>query len=332
MAGALLPATGLANRVVVNQALADAQAGEAERQDRIVELLGALDPDAPDAATLSALADAYLAGSSGDDLVRAAVTLQLLVEVEPDRADAYERLMTAYLRAGDYRNARAVHDSYATVATADPVEVAFFDGLIALRGENDAAAALDAFERFLAAGAGRRPGRHGPGPARRGRRRPLALVDHAGEHPLERREVVGRQPVEEVRGHAPQVRGRGASQAAAAGIGQRRPLAPAVVLAAHALHQSVRHETVDEARDAGAGQEEPIGQLAHAQPAVRSGGELHEHVVVGEGEVLVGLELPLELAHDARMRPQERAPGGETGIVARDLLCHMIARSIIAAG
>lgn len=149
MAGVLLPATGLANRVVVNQALADAQAGEAERQERIVELLHALDPDAPDAATLSALADAYLAGSTGDDLVRAAVTLQLLVEVEPDRADAYERLMTAYLRAGDYRNARAVHDSYATVATADPVELAFFDGLIALRGENDAAAALEAFDRFL---------------------------------------------------------------------------------------------------------------------------------------------------------------------------------------
>ena len=75
MVGALLPATGLANRVVVNQALADAQAGEAERQDRIVDLLGALDPDAPDTATLSALADAYLAGSTGDDLVRAAVTL-----------------------------------------------------------------------------------------------------------------------------------------------------------------------------------------------------------------------------------------------------------------
>ena len=149
MAGALLPATGLANRVVVNQALADAQAGEAERQDRIVDLLGALDPGAPDAALLSALADEYLAGSTGDDLVRAAVTLQLLVDVEPDRADAYERLMTAYLRAGDYRNARAVHDSYATVATANPAELAFFDGLIALRGENDAATAAEAFERFL---------------------------------------------------------------------------------------------------------------------------------------------------------------------------------------
>ena len=149
MGGVLLPATGLANRVVVNQALADAQAAEAARQHRIAELLESLDPEALGAAVLSELADAYLAGSTGDDLVRAAVTLRLLVELEPDRPDAYERLLIAYLRARDYPNARAVHDSYAMVATADPVELAFFDGLIALRGEGDAAAALDAFERFL---------------------------------------------------------------------------------------------------------------------------------------------------------------------------------------
>jgi hypothetical protein len=149
MVGALLPATGLANRVVVNQALVDAQAAEETRQDRIAELLAGLDPDAPDPITLSALADAYLEGSTDEDLVRAAVSLRLLIEVDPDRTDAYERSMTAYLRAGDYANARAVHDSYARIATADPVELAFFDGLIALRGEDDPAAAADAFDRFL---------------------------------------------------------------------------------------------------------------------------------------------------------------------------------------
>ena len=42
-----------------------------------------------------------------------------------------------------------VHDSYAALASADPVEVAFFDGLIALRGENDPEAARAAFDRFL---------------------------------------------------------------------------------------------------------------------------------------------------------------------------------------
>ena len=148
LVGAFLPATGLANPTVVNQGLADAQAVEADRQDRISGLLERLDPDAPDPATLSDLADAYLAGQSEDDLVRAAVALRLLIELEPDRADGYERILGAYLRAGDYVNARAVHDSYAAVATADPLELAFFDGLIAL-AERDTTAAIEAFDRFL---------------------------------------------------------------------------------------------------------------------------------------------------------------------------------------
>jgi len=132
----------------VNRALADAQQAEAARQARIADLRADL-AEEPDAATLSALADEYLARTTHDDLVRAAVSLQLLIELEPDRADAYERIMSAYLRAGDATNARAAHDSYAALETADPVEVAFFDGLIALRGENDADAAVAAFDRFL---------------------------------------------------------------------------------------------------------------------------------------------------------------------------------------
>ena len=149
LAGAVIPASGVANRTDVNEGLAAAQATESARQERIRELQAALAEDSRDPETLSALADAYLAGSSQDDLVRAAVALQLLIDLDPERADAYERMMTAYLRAGDYRNARAVNDSYVGLDTADPVEAAFFDGLIALRGENDPARAEAAFDRFL---------------------------------------------------------------------------------------------------------------------------------------------------------------------------------------
>jgi|GEM_PF-4301921 len=149
LAGALVPATGIGNQTVINQGLADAQAAEDAREDRITELLASLAADADDPETLSALADAYLAGSSSDDLVRGAVALRLLVEMEPERPDAYERIMSAYLRAGDYANARAAHDSYVDLAEADPVEIAFFDGLIALRGEQDSARANAAFDRFL---------------------------------------------------------------------------------------------------------------------------------------------------------------------------------------
>lgn len=148
LGGSLVPATGIGNSTDVNRSLAAAQATEAERLDRIEELRGALAED-PDAETVSALADAYLAGSTRDDLVRAAVSLQLLIELDPGRADAYERIMSAYLRAGDAVNARAAHDSYTDLENADPAEAAFFDGLIALRGENDDASAVAAFDRFL---------------------------------------------------------------------------------------------------------------------------------------------------------------------------------------
>jgi tetratricopeptide (TPR) repeat protein len=149
LGGSFVDASGIPNATVVNQPLADAQAAETARQDRIQDLLATLSEDPRDADTLSDLADAYLAGSTGDDLVRAAVSLQVLIDLEPDRSDAYERLMTAYLRAGDYANARSVHDSYAELDSADPVELAFFDGLIALRGENDPDRAAAAIDRFL---------------------------------------------------------------------------------------------------------------------------------------------------------------------------------------
>ncbi len=148
LAGSYLPATGIPNRTDINQPLADAQAAESARQDRIAGLLDALAERPDDTWTISALADEYLAGSTREDLVRAAVSLQLLIGLEPERADAYERIMTAYLRAGDAANARSAHDSYAALGSADPVEVAFFDGLIA-RAEGDREAALAAFDRFL---------------------------------------------------------------------------------------------------------------------------------------------------------------------------------------
>ena len=148
LAGWFVPGAGIANSTVINQGLAEIQAGEAGRQARIGELQGELAKDPEDTETLSSLADAYLAGSAQDDLVRAAVALQLLIALEPDRVDAYERIMTAYLRGGDHANARAAHDTYVGLDGANPAEAACFDGLIALR-EEDPDAARAAFDRFL---------------------------------------------------------------------------------------------------------------------------------------------------------------------------------------
>ena len=146
--GSWLPATGIANSTDLNEGLAAAEAAESARQAEIESLLEALAADPEDPETLSDLADAYLAGSTGD-LPRAAAALQVLIALEPNRADAYERLIGAYLRAGDYVNGRRALDSYGERETADPVEVAFFDGLIALTGENDPDRARAAFDRFL---------------------------------------------------------------------------------------------------------------------------------------------------------------------------------------
>ena len=149
LGGSLVPATGIANQTRVDQGLADAQAAESARLERIATLLAAFGENPADTEATSSLADEYLAGGTTDDLARAAGFLQVLISLEPERADAYERIIVAYLRAGDARNARAAHDSYAELDAADPVEVAFLDGIIALRGENDPEAAIGAFDRFL---------------------------------------------------------------------------------------------------------------------------------------------------------------------------------------
>lgn len=149
VAGSLVPAAGIANRTEINEGLAAARAAEESRQERIAELTAAFAADPTDVAVLSELADAYLAGSSPRDLAAAAASLQLLIAAEPGRADAYERIVAAYVRANDFINARAALEAYEGIEAADPAEVAFFDGLIALRGEGDEERAVAAFDRFL---------------------------------------------------------------------------------------------------------------------------------------------------------------------------------------
>ena len=150
LVGFALPApAGLAERTVVNQALADEQAREAARQAEIQRLLTALNAHPQDAQVLSDLADAYLAGTSADDLRRAAVALQVLLAVEPQNKSAYRRLITAYISAADWSDARAATDSYAAIVGSDDPDIPFFLGLIAFRS-GDSATALREFDRFLA--------------------------------------------------------------------------------------------------------------------------------------------------------------------------------------
>jgi len=149
LVGFALPApAGLAERTVVNQGLADALAREATRQATIKRLLNELAANPQDAKVLSDLADAYLAASSAEDLKRAAVSLQVLLAVDPTNRSAYQRLITAYISAADWPDALAATDSYAGIAGSSAPDIPFFRGLIAFR-QGDNATAMGYFDRFL---------------------------------------------------------------------------------------------------------------------------------------------------------------------------------------
>jgi cytochrome c-type biogenesis protein CcmH/NrfF len=147
--GFLLPEPfSLAAETVVNQPLAEAQAAETARQAEIERLLALMAAEPTDPALLSDLADAYLAGPASEDLQRAASVLLLLIGLDPDDADPYVRLISAYIRASDWTDAAAATDALAEVAPDSP-DVPFFRGLIAWRGYGDAATAIEAFDTFL---------------------------------------------------------------------------------------------------------------------------------------------------------------------------------------
>lgn len=149
LVGFALPGTiGLGQRTVVNQALADAMAREADRQAEIQRLLGLFAADSHDPQVVSDLADAYLAGDSPDDLQRGAVALQILLALEPENHSAYRRLINAYLVTGHYEDAEATTNSYATIAAPDEPDIPFYRGLIAFR-RGDQATAVREFDRFL---------------------------------------------------------------------------------------------------------------------------------------------------------------------------------------
>jgi cytochrome c-type biogenesis protein CcmI len=150
VAGFALPGSiGLGQRTLVNQALADAQAREADRQAEIQRLLGRLAADPTDAEVVSDLADAYLAGGSPTDLQQAALALQLLLGLEPENHSGYRRLINAYIVTGYYDDAAATTDSYASIADPDEPDIPFYRGLIAFR-RGDNAEAVRQFDRFLA--------------------------------------------------------------------------------------------------------------------------------------------------------------------------------------
>jgi len=146
--GMLLPRPlSLANGTVVNQRLAEARAAEEARSTRIERLLAQVAENPRDPDALSDLADEYLAGSSEEELVKAAYALLALIALDPDNVSAHVRVASAYVRAGDLENASRATDSLAELVP-DSAEVPFLRGLIAFKA-GKAATAVEAFDRFL---------------------------------------------------------------------------------------------------------------------------------------------------------------------------------------
>jgi tetratricopeptide (TPR) repeat protein len=144
----LPPPVGVVARTVVNEKLAAQREAEARREARIAALLDRLAADPTDRRAISDLADAYLDGSSPQDLRAAARLLLALIAIDPRDEDAHRRIIGAYLRAGDYPDARAALDAFEAL-DPDPADVAFFRGLIALNADDDPARAVADFDRFL---------------------------------------------------------------------------------------------------------------------------------------------------------------------------------------
>ena len=80
----------------------------------------------------------------------AASLLILAVRLDPKQVDAYRLLVTAYIQAGDYKDATAATDAYATLAPTS-ADIPFFRGLVAYRGTGDRSAAIRWFDAFLKA-------------------------------------------------------------------------------------------------------------------------------------------------------------------------------------
>ena len=92
-----------------------------------------------------------------------------------------------------------------------------------------------------------------------------------------------------------------------AGIGEGNQNASSVGSSVGSANQAFIDQPRNATGHAGAGDEGPAGELRHAQlPAGE--GQLDEHVVVGQGQTGLLLELCLELAHERGVSSQQRPP------------------------
>ena len=141
----------------------------------------------------------------------------------------------------------------------------------------------------------------------------LRGYDRVVDHP---RQQVGQgarlgvvEAADRVLGHAAQVDRAGRAQPLEPGVGEHREQAARVAVARLPAYQTLPLEAVDQPGEPAAGEQHPLGELAHPQPAVRCLHQLDEHVVGRQRQSLLSQQIALQRSGDERVGAQEAPPG-----------------------
>ncbi len=118
--------------------------------------------------------------------------------------------------------------------------------------------------------------------------------------------------------HAVEMVGPGGDEDLAAGGRDPREEAAGVLLAALADDEVAALEPVDEPGQPAAAEQQPLGELAHPQASVLGLGEVEQHLVGGERQVVRPLELLVEVGDDLAMGAKEAPPGRELALFEVD--------------
>ena len=121
---------------------------------------------------------------------------------------------------------------------------------------------------------------------------------------------------EEMTAHAVDVDGRGGLERGVARVGEHRQGHPPVGGARRARDKPGAHQAVEPPGQAARRQVEPLGEVAHAQPALGRLGEVHQHGVVALAEPEAGHELRLQRGVDVG-RDLDQAPPGPHLVVVQ---------------
>jgi dihydrofolate reductase len=120
-----------------------------------------------------------------------------------------------------------------------------------------------------------------------------------------------REALEEALLDAGNVRGRSLRHDLEAAVGEPRVDLPRVGFTPLPLHEPAALESVDQSGQPAAAEDDCVRELGHPEPPVGDEAELNEHVVRGEREAVLLLQLGVERPHDLGVAPEEAGPRGE---------------------